>query len=180
VPRLGVEVSGVARVGELSAPGRGELGGALEAAIGVVVARDHDRGEGQRIAGDGGEVVGDAGDEVRAFPVGGGDEKGAGDLAQHVRSGVGDDDRADRVGDDHHGAGGLHDLGDQAGDPGGALGVLPVGLLDAAGGRELGLPARLPVVGARAAVARQDDNVDVCDLHGGEHARTCPGVYRLQ
>ena len=52
----------------------------------------------------------------------------------------------------------------------------PFGLLDAAGGRQLRLPAGLPVVRTGIGVARHDQYVGVLDFHGRACSQHAAGV----
>ena len=78
---------------------------------------------------------------------------------------MGDCDTAERMGDDHDGPGRGIDRRENARDPGVAPRCVPIVLLDAARGRKIGLPARLPMVGSGIAEAGNDENICV----GGAH-----------
>jgi len=101
----------------------------------------------------------DAGQEVGLVPVGWGDQEGADDLAGKAGRGMGGGGDADGMGDDDHRPRARRHAVEDRLDPDGAIGLLPVGHLDAPRRRQPGLPARLPML--RPGIAKTGDHQDV-------------------
>ena len=159
-------MAAVAGIDELRAPGFGQRPGLVRRAIGVGRARDQYRAEGQGLLRDRAEIVGHAGDGALGALGGRGDQEGAGDLMRFQMLGrMRDGAAAGRMGDDDDRLSrGAHG-GDDAVCPAVAGRLVPVLLLDAAGGGQLGFPAALPMVGAGARPAGDDQDVGVGGFH---------------
>ncbi|MNI38690.1 hypothetical protein D3C73_928430 [compost metagenome] len=151
---------------DAAAPVFGEPAGALQGAIGVVVAGNDHALEGQRLAGNGREAT-QASGCVGPFDVGGRHEQGAGHFGAQGNGQARGDQAAQAMGNDQHRAARPVDFARQRGHPLRGLRIFPVVLFDAHGMRQHAGPARLPVFGSGVFPSGDDDRLE---SHGGHDA----------
>ncbi len=102
---------------------------------------------------------------LTARSEGGATRKASLDASAKLHRNVGGGERAEAMGDEDDGPLGLSYSGRDGAAPIGKLRAIPVLLRDATRGRELGLPAALPMVGAGAAEAGNDEDVGIARAH---------------
>ena len=151
---------------KIGPPAGCKLGGAFDAAIGIVGGRHQHRGESQRIGGQAAKRRGFDGDVRVLVDIGRCDEEGTFDLAVGLGLARGDNGQnAERMADKHNGPRGHHDLAFEGFEPTGEGGRVPLFLFHEFGVADLFDPAVLPVAGAGMAQPGNDQNVGVCSFH---------------